>query len=128
MARYTAPWRSSISMRPRQRVMPTPLSSRHSAISETLAQMLANLLRFAKSDWSEGCAARADKLKSMISIFEGVLREFEQGYEFWDAGSDGFRAHVLYSLNGAKTGIDLFVQKHPIFDDSSTCGQSHGLH
>lgn len=86
---------------------------------ETQAQMLANLLRFAKSDWSEGCVARADKLKSMISIFEGaVLREFEQGYEFWDVDGRMKRyAHVLYSLNGAKTGIDLFVQKHPIFDD-----------
>ncbi|KAI9158770.1 Aspartate kinase FUB3 [Paramyrothecium foliicola] len=86
---------------------------------ETQARMLSNLLRFSKSDWSEGCGPRSDKLKSMISIFEGaVLREFEQGYEFWDVDGRMKRyAHVLHSLNGARTGIDLFVQKHPIFDD-----------
>ncbi|KAH7318739.1 exocyst complex component Sec10-like protein [Stachybotrys elegans] len=86
---------------------------------ESQAQMLSNLVRFAKSDWAEGCHNREEKLKSMTSIFESaVLREFEQGYEFWDVDGRMRRyAHVLHTLGGARSGIDLFIQKHPIFDD-----------
>lgn len=86
---------------------------------ESQAQMLANLKRFAGSDWSSGSSAREAKLSSMMGIFESaVVREFEQGYEFWDVDGRMRRyAHVLYNLNGATTGISLFVQKHPIFDD-----------
>jgi recyclin-1 len=86
---------------------------------EQQAQMLANLHRFAASDWSEGWNHRDSKLTSMMNIFEAaVLREFEQGYEFWDVDGRMHRyAHVLHTLNGAKTGIDLFVSKHPLFSD-----------
>jgi recyclin-1 len=87
---------------------------------ERQAQMLANLRRFAKSDWTEGCLEREEKVASMMAIFEtAVLREFEQGYEFWDVDGRMKRyAHVLHVLDGAHSGIDLFVQKHPIFDDA----------
>ncbi|KAG6246432.1 hypothetical protein E4U24_003710 [Claviceps purpurea] len=86
---------------------------------EQQAQMLANLQRFAQSDWSEGCNEREHKLAKMTSLFESaVLREFEQGYEFWDVDGRMRRyAHVLHTLNGARGGIDLFIQKHPIFSD-----------
>lgn len=86
---------------------------------ETQARMLANLRRFAKSDWSAGCLDREQKLDSMVSIFEAaVVREFDQGYELWDVdGSMKRYAHVLHSLNGARGAIDIFIQKHPIFDD-----------
>ncbi|KPM41615.1 F-box protein pof6 [Neonectria ditissima] len=88
---------------------------------EKQAQMLANLQRFAKSDWAPGCYEREEKLASMISIFESaVLREFEQGYEFWDVDGRMRRyAHVLHTLSGATggPGLDLFIQKHPIFND-----------
>lgn len=86
---------------------------------EKQAQMLANLHRFAGSDWSEGWSVRDAKLTSMMNIFEAaVLREFEQGYEFWDVDGRMHRyAHVLHTLNGAKTGIELFIQKHPLFSD-----------
>lgn len=57
----------------------------------------------------------------MMGLFESaVLREFEQGYEFWDVDGRMHRyAHVLHTLNGATTGhgLDLFIQKHPIFSD-----------
>ena len=87
---------------------------------ERQAQMLANLRRFAKSDWTEGCLEREEKVASMMAIFEtAVLREFEQGYEFWDVDGRMKRyAHVLHVLDEAHSGIDLFVQKHPIFDDA----------
>ncbi|KAG6003683.1 hypothetical protein E4U21_001791 [Claviceps maximensis] len=86
---------------------------------EQQAQMLTNLLRFAKSDWSSGSNEREEKLVNMTSLFESaVLREFEQGYEFWDVDGRMRRyAHVLHTLNGARGGVDLFIQKHPIFSD-----------
>ena len=86
---------------------------------ERQANMLANLLRFARSDWAEGCFDREERVKNMMSIFEtAVVREFEQGYEFWDVDGRMRRyAHVLHVLNGAQAGMDLFIQKHPIFDD-----------
>lgn len=86
---------------------------------ERQAQMLANLQTFAKSDWSAGWQQREDKLHSMKAIFESaVLREFEQGYEYWDVdGRMRKYAHVLDVLNGATAGIELFIQKHPLFTD-----------
>lgn len=86
---------------------------------EQQAQMLANLHRFAKSDWAQGCHEREEKLSSMLGIFESaVLREFEQGYEFWDVDGRMRRyAHVLHLLNRAPGGVDLFIHKHPIFND-----------
>ncbi|KAI8658349.1 F-box domain-containing protein [Fusarium keratoplasticum] len=86
---------------------------------ERQAQMLSNLQRFSKSDWASGSHERTEKVSSMIGIFESaVLREFEQGYEFWDVDGRMRRyAHVLHTLDGATGGVDLFIQKHPIFND-----------
>ncbi|KAJ4167689.1 F-box protein: endocytic membrane traffic, recycling ReCYcling 1 [Fusarium falciforme] len=86
---------------------------------ERQAQMLSNLQRFSKSDWAPGSHERTEKVSSMIGIFESaVLREFEQGYEFWDVDGRMRRyAHVLHTLDGATGGVDLFIQKHPIFND-----------
>jgi recyclin-1 len=60
----------------------------------------------------------------MVGIFENaVLREFEQGYEAWDIDGRMRRyAHVLGVLNGGQAGIELFVQKHPIFSDRDILG------
>ncbi|KXX75156.1 F-box protein pof6 [Madurella mycetomatis] len=86
---------------------------------ERQAQMLANLRTFAKSDWAQGYQKREEKLDTMTSIFESaVLREFEQGYEFWDVdGRMKKYAYVLAMLNGSNAGVELFIQKHPIFSD-----------
>ncbi|KAJ6438673.1 recyclin-1 [Purpureocillium lavendulum] len=86
---------------------------------EKQAQMLANLNRFSRSDWAPGRAEREEKLASMTGIFESaVVREFEQGYEFWDVDGRMKRyAHVLHTLGGARGGIELFIHKHPIFHD-----------
>lgn len=92
---------------------------------ERQAQMLANLAAFCRSDWSQGWRQRQERLENMIHIFEGaVLREFEQGYEFWDVDGRMHKyAGVLHVLNGSTAGIDLFIQKHPLFSDReiSTC-------
>ncbi|KAI8192877.1 putative ATP-dependent helicase [Colletotrichum sp. SAR 10_65] len=86
---------------------------------ERQAKMLSNLQVFAKSDWAQGWNQREERLMTMTSIFEGaVLREFEQGYEFWDVDGRMKRyAHVLHTLNGGNAATELFIQKHPIFSD-----------
>ncbi|EPE33056.1 F-box [Glarea lozoyensis ATCC 20868] len=86
---------------------------------EQQAQMLAHLTVFAKSDWAQGWRQREERLVTMIGVFENaVLREFEKGYEVWDIdGSMRRYAHVLGVLNGGHAGIELFVQKHPIFNE-----------
>jgi len=93
---------------------------------ERQAQMLANLVVFAKCDWAQGWRQREEKLGTMVSIFESaVLREFEQGYEFWDVdGRMKKYATVLSTLNGGGAGIELFVQKHPIFSDKEVLANS----
>lgn len=86
---------------------------------ERQAQMLSNLKIFAKSDWAQGWAQREEKLMTMVGVFESaVLREFEQGYEFWDIDGRMKRyATVLHLLNGAMAGVHLFIDKHPVFSD-----------
>ncbi|CAG8958240.1 hypothetical protein HYFRA_00000594 [Hymenoscyphus fraxineus] len=86
---------------------------------EQQAQMLAHLTIFARSDWAQGWSQREERLVTMIGVFENaVLREFEQGYEAWDVDGRMKRyAHVLGVLNGGHACIELFVQKHPIFND-----------
>ncbi|KFY37146.1 hypothetical protein V495_07338 [Pseudogymnoascus sp. VKM F-4514 (FW-929)] len=86
---------------------------------EQQAQMLAQLQKFAKSDWAQGWRQREEKLNTMVGIFESaVLREFEQGYEAWDVEGRMHRyAHVLDILNGGQAGVEMFVQKHPVFTD-----------
>ncbi|KAH8879625.1 hypothetical protein GQ53DRAFT_755828 [Thozetella sp. PMI_491] len=93
---------------------------------EKQAQMLANLETFSKSDWADGWQQREDKLRTMSGIFEtAVLREFEQGYEFWDVdGRMKKYAHVLHTLNGGIAGVDLFISKHPIFQDREALANS----
>lgn len=85
---------------------------------ESQARTLSNLHVFARSDWAAGWAQREEKLTRMTNIFESaVLREFEQGYEFWDVEGRMERyAHVLDTLNST-AGEDLFIHKHPIFSD-----------
>lgn len=86
---------------------------------ERQARMLSNLRVFARCDWAQGWGPREEKLMTMVGIFESaVLREFEQGYEFWDIDGRMKRyATVLHMLNGATAGVQLFIDKHPVFND-----------
>ncbi|KAK3995633.1 exocyst complex component Sec10-like protein [Cladorrhinum sp. PSN332] len=90
------------------------------------AMMLSNLQTFAKSDWADGSHQRREKLDGMADIFESaVLREFEQGYEFWDVdGRMNKYAHVLHILNGSTAAVDLFIQNHPVFTDREVLANS----
>ena len=93
---------------------------------EQQAQMLSHLQIFSRSDWAEGWRQREEKLITMVGIFENaVLREFEQGYEVGDIDGRMRRyAHVLGVLNGGHAGIELFVQKNPIFSERDNLGNS----
>ncbi|KAF7533877.1 hypothetical protein G7054_g6683 [Neopestalotiopsis clavispora] len=93
---------------------------------ERQAKMLNNLFTFAKSDWAQGWLEREEKLASMTSMFESaVLREFEQGYEFWDVEGRMKRyAHVLHFLNGGSAAMELFVSKHPLLSDRDILADS----
>ncbi|RDW64812.1 hypothetical protein BP6252_10463 [Coleophoma cylindrospora] len=93
---------------------------------EQQAQMLAHLQMFSRSDLAQGWQQREERLTTMIGMFENaVLREFEQGYEVWDIDGRMHRyAHVLGVLNGGHAGIELFVQKHPMFSDLQILGNS----
>lgn len=86
---------------------------------ERQAKMLANLRVFSKSDWAQGWTQREEKLMTMTGVFESaVLREFEQGYEFWDIDGRMKRyATVLHHLNGGTAAVHLFIDKHPLFAD-----------
>ncbi|KAI1776078.1 exocyst complex component Sec10-like protein [Hypoxylon cercidicola] len=91
---------------------------------ERQAQMLSNLQVFSNSDWAQGFLSREAKLINMMTIFESaVLREFEQGYEFWDVDGRMRRyAHVLHTLNGGNAATELFIQKHPMLDNRGILG------
>ncbi|KAH6648982.1 exocyst complex component Sec10-like protein [Truncatella angustata] len=93
---------------------------------ERQAQMLNSLSTFAKSDWAQGWHEREEKLSGMASVFESaVLREFEQGYEFWDVEGRMKRyAHVLHFLNGGHAAMELFVSKHPLLNDRELLANS----
>lgn len=93
---------------------------------ERQARMLNNLFTFAKSDWAQGWNEREEKLITMTSMFESaVLREFEQGYEFWDVEGRMKRyAHVLHFLNGGSAAMELFVSKHPLLSDRDILANS----
>lgn len=87
---------------------------------ERQAQMLSNLVVFAKSDWCQGWQQRETKLATMVGMFEAaVLREFEQGFAYWDVDGRMKRyATVLDTLNGGNAVVEFFVHKHPVFSDS----------
>ncbi|KAI2473730.1 exocyst complex component Sec10-like protein [Annulohypoxylon bovei var. microspora] len=91
---------------------------------ERQAQMLANLQVFGRSDWTQDFLQRESKLINMMTIFESaVLREFEQGYEFWDVDGRMRRyAHIMHTLNGGNAAVDLFIHKHPILNDRGILG------
>ncbi|KAI0123097.1 exocyst complex component Sec10-like protein [Xylariales sp. AK1849] len=93
---------------------------------ERQAHMLGNLSTFMKCDWAQGWKQREEKLTSMSSIFESaVLREFEQGYEFWDVDGRMRRyAHVLHTLNGGAVATELFISKHPLLNDRDVLANS----
>ncbi|KAJ6028771.1 hypothetical protein N7540_004347 [Penicillium herquei] len=88
------------------------------------AQMLSQLQAFSNSDMTTGWQLRVHRLESAISMFEtAALNEFRQGYETDDI--DGLMrkyAHILYSLNGGQSALDLFIHHNHLMTRKSELG------
>ena len=88
------------------------------------AQMLSNLTKFSNSDISQGWHGRKEKLDSLIGAFESaVSREFEQALDAGDVtGKMRKYAHVLVSLDGGHTGVEMFISRTPIISSRYKLG------
>ena len=88
------------------------------------AQMLSQLIRFAKSDFTQGRVQREKRLAFMVAAFEdAVSREYEQGLKIGDVdGRMKKYAHVLVTLNGGQRAIDRFLSENILLKDSMQLG------
>ncbi|KAJ5634690.1 hypothetical protein N7528_002532 [Penicillium herquei] len=88
------------------------------------AQMLSQLQAFSNSDMTTGWEWRVHRLESAISMFEtAALNEFRQGYE--TDNIDGLMrkyAHILYSLNGGQSALELFIHHNHLMTRKSELG------
>lgn len=91
---------------------------------QSQAQMLSQLVAFARSDVTQGWACRVSRLDEAISMFEtAALGEFRKGYESEDI--DGIMrkyAYVLWTLNGGQSAVDLFVHHNHLMTRKSELG------
>jgi recyclin-1 len=88
------------------------------------AQILAQLLSFAKSDMTPGWDERLERLQSTVSMFEtAALKEFREGYESEDVdGKMRQYAHILWTLNGGQSAVDLFIHHNHLMTRKSDLG------
>lgn len=88
------------------------------------AQMLSQLMAFSKSDMTSGWTERVDRLENTVSMFESAaLNEFRKSYETEDV--DGIMrkyGHVLWTLNGGKSAIELFIHHNHLMTRKSELG------
>jgi recyclin-1 len=98
-------------------------------LPEQQAVLLAQVITFARSDFSPGSDARDHHLSEIASIFDtAALLEFRKGYEYKDTqGRMRQYAHVMHTLNGGQASIDLYLadnrllaQKHS-FENIADC-------
>lgn len=91
---------------------------------ENQAKMLAQLLRFAKTDISRGSFEREASLEDAVQLFEtAAIGELRNGYEADNI--DGHMrkyAHVLWHLNGGHSAIDFFLQNNKVETSRSQFG------
>ncbi|KAJ5724558.1 hypothetical protein N7493_006286 [Penicillium malachiteum] len=88
------------------------------------AQMLSQLQAFSNSDMTTGWEWRVHRLESAISMFEtAALNEFRQGYETDDIDELMRKyAHILYSLNGGQSALELFIHHNHLMTRKSELG------
>ncbi|KAL3454659.1 exocyst complex component Sec10-like protein [Aspergillus insuetus] len=89
------------------------------------AQILHQLQAFAQCDMTEGWENRHAHLRSAVSIFEtAALKEFRHGYETDDIDDRMKKyAHVLYTLNGGGSAMELFIHHNHIITKKSELGR-----
>lgn len=92
------------------------------------AQMLSNMTKFSSSDISQGWLQRKEKFEAVLGAFENaVTREFEQALDAEDvAGKMRKYAHVLVSLNGGHSGVELFITRSSIISSRYKMGSPMG--
>ncbi len=92
------------------------------------AQMLSNMTKFSSSDISQGWLQRKEKFEAVLGAFENaVTREFEQALDAEDvAGKMRKYAHVLVSLNGGHSGVELFITRSSIISSRYKMGSPKG--
>lgn len=88
------------------------------------AQMLAQLMAFSKSDMTSGWTERIDRLEAAVSMFEtAALNEFRKSYETEDIdGTMRKYAHVLWTLNGGNSAVELFIHHNHLMTRKSELG------
>ena len=88
------------------------------------AQMLSQLIRFSRSDLTQGSTQREKRLNSMVAAFEdAVMKEYEQGLRIGDVdGRMRKYALVLITLNGGQRAVDRFVSENPLLKDGQELG------
>lgn len=88
------------------------------------AQMLAQLMAFSKSDMTSGWPERVGRLESAVSMFETTaLNEFRKSYDMDDIdGTMRKYAHILWTLNGGKSAVELFIHHNHLMTRKSELG------
>jgi recyclin-1 len=88
------------------------------------AQILSQLLDFSKCDMTTGWTERVDRLERAVSMFEtAALNEFRNAYEKDDIdGTMRKYAHVLWTLNGGSSAVDLFIHHNHLITRKSELG------
>ncbi|QGA17260.1 hypothetical protein EYB26_004930 [Talaromyces marneffei] len=89
------------------------------------AKMLAQIVKFAYSDTSDGWAHHEIRLQDAIQLFEtAAIREFRNAYEASDINGEMRKyAHVLWYLNGGQSAVDLFLHHNHIITRKSELGR-----
>jgi recyclin-1 len=93
-------------------------------LPEQQAQLLSQVIKFSHSDFSPGNEAREGQLSEIASIFDtAALLEFRKGYEYKDIqGQMRQYAHVMHTLNGGQTSIDLYLAENRILSQKASLG------
>jgi recyclin-1 len=88
------------------------------------AQMLAQLVKFSKADFTKGWQIREKRLMFMLSAFEdAVSKEYEQGLQIGDVeGRMKKYAQVLIHLNGGERAISRFIAENALLKDGAHLG------
>lgn len=93
-------------------------------LPEQKAEMFSNIRTFLLSDFSPGSAKREAKLAELISQFDSAaLLQFRSGYEFMDIqGRMKQYARVMYTLNGGRSSVELFLHDNRLITRRSELG------
>ncbi|EXJ64839.1 hypothetical protein A1O7_01177 [Cladophialophora yegresii CBS 114405] len=93
-------------------------------IPDQQVRLLVNVRIFSASDFSPGSGRREQHIAEAVAKYDTqALLEFRKGYEFKDIqGRMRQYARVMHTLNGGKSGIDLFLHDNKIINQKAELG------